>query len=194
MLAEANWLRPRLRGLRPTGVASLAVMALVASGCSGHPSPSAGDWPLAVVSEHDVTVSLRAVVDEASHTFVTATFTPTRSGFHLYSKDLPPEGLSGVGRPTLLEVVPGGAIVQHGETVADRKPVSLYVPVLKIAFPVYPEGPVTLRLPVTLKPGADRGATFSVTYLACSDSVCLAPVMRKPVVVTLPEAFRPASS
>jgi len=33
---------------------------------------------------------------------------------------------------------------------------------------------------------------LAVSYLACSDSLCLAPVTRKPVVVTLPEAFIPA--
>ena len=181
-------MRTRANGLpRMTAV---VILAVAASHCSGRPTESgAREWPLAEQSEHDVTVTLRALVDAAHQTWVAATYTPTRAGFHLYSKDLPLDGLSGIGRPTLLEVAPGGAIVQHGALVSDETPVSLHVPVLKLSFPVYPEGPVTLRLPVTVTAIPERRASFSVTYLACSESTCLAPVTRKPIAVTLPERF-----
>jgi hypothetical protein len=174
-------------------VACVALIATAANRCNGRPAVAGvRDWPLAQVTEHDVTVTLHAVSDVASQTWVAATYTPTRSGFHLYSKDLPREGLSGIGRPTLLELLPGGALTPRGELAADRIPVPLYVPALQMSFPVYPEGPVTLRLPVAVTADGSLRTTFSVTYLACSDSTCLAPVTRKPIVVTLPAALRPA--
>jgi hypothetical protein len=157
------------------------------------PGAAAGDWPLVEVSEHDVTVALRAVVDGAGQAWVAATFTPTRAGFHLYAKELPREGLSGIGRPTLLEVANEGPITASGTLVADKRPESLHVEALNLSFPVYPAGPVTLRLPVTVAPGTARRATLAVTYLACSESVCLAPVTRKPILVTLPDGYVPAA-
>ena len=181
MKAGASWL------LRVTGV---ALIAAAASRCEGRPPHSdRHDWQLAEVSEHGVTVTLRALVDDVPRTWVTATYVPTMSGFHLYSKDLPREGLSGIGRPTLFEVVPGGALDPRGEVAADQMPVPLYVPALKLSFPVYPAGPVTLRLPVAMTAVGNRQATFSVSYLACSDSICLAPVTGKRIVVTLPAGY-----
>jgi len=181
-------LRARARGL--LRVTCVTLIAVAVTGCDGRSTDSGRhDWLLAQVTEQDVTVTLRALVDDARQTWVAATYLPTRSGFHLYSKDLPREGLSGIGRPTLLEVVPGGAIDPRGAVAADQTPVPLYVPTLQMSFPVYPAGPVTLRLPVAVTAAGNRRATFAVSYLACSDSLCLAPVTRKPVVVTLPEAF-----
>jgi hypothetical protein len=166
------------------------LITVAATACSGRPSEAVPrDWPLAEVTEHDVTVTLRAIVDDARETWVAATYTPTRAGFHLYSKDLALTGQSGIGRPTLLEVESSAALVPRGVVISDQKPVPLFVPVLKQSFPVYPEGPVTLRLPVTVTAGGDRRATFSVTYLACSESLCLAPVTRRPVAVVLPDRF-----
>lgn len=167
----------------------VAVVTLAAARCGGAPSTVAREWPLVEVAEHEVTVALRATVDAGGQTWIAATFTPTRAGFHLYAKELPQSGLSGIGRPTLLELGEEGPLAARGALVADKTPELLHVEALNLSFPVYPAGPVTLRLPVTVAPGAARRATLSVTYLACSDTVCLAPVSRKPVTVTLPDAF-----
>jgi hypothetical protein len=167
----------------------VVLVAIGAARCQETPRAAARDWPLSEITEHDVTVSLKAVVDDAGQTWVEGRFTPTRDGFHLYAKDLPRDGLSGIGRPTLLEVPPDGPLSARGALVADQTPEPLHVDALNLTFPVYPAGPVTLRLPVTVRPGRNRQAILSLTYLACSDSVCLAPVSRKPVVVNLPDAL-----
>jgi hypothetical protein len=179
-------------GLLPLTIVTL--VAVGAAGCAGTPPTAvARDWPLVAITEHDVTVALRATVDTAGQTWMAATFTPTRAGFHLYAKELPRDGLSGIGRPTLLEVSPYGPLTARGALVADGQPEPLHVEALNLSFPVYPAGPVTLRLPVAVVPGTARRATLLVTYLACSDSVCLAPVTRKPILVTLPDAYLPKS-
>jgi hypothetical protein len=171
-------------------VTAIALIAVAANGCDERrPDADRHDWQLAEASEHGVTVTLRALVDDARRTWVAATYAPTMSGFHVYSKDLSREGLSGIGRPTLLEVVPGGALDPQGEVTADQTPVPLYVAALKLSFPVYPAGPVTLRLPVVINTAGNRHATFSVSYLACSDSTCLAPVTGKRIAVTLPAGY-----
>jgi hypothetical protein len=82
----------------------VVLVAIGAARCQETPRAAARDWPLSEITEHDVTVSLKAVVDDAGQTWVEGRFTPTRDGFHLYAKDLPRDGLSGIGRPTLLEV------------------------------------------------------------------------------------------
>ncbi len=115
-----------------------------------------------------------------------ATFTPTREHFHLYSKDLPRDGLAGLGRPTLLELVsPTDGIKLTGALTADQTPHDLTYKTLKISFPVYPEGPVTLSLPFEWTGKTDT-VEFSVTYMACSYQTCLAPVIDKHFTVKLP--------
>ncbi len=107
-----------------------------------------------------------------------ATFTPAQ-GFHLYSKDLPETGVDGIGRPTVLR--PGGALSADGPVTADRTVAELRPAGLDLAVPVYPDGPVTLTVPVR----AGDGDRYEVTlgYAACSASSCLAPVTGKQVVL-----------
>jgi hypothetical protein len=54
---------------------------------------------------------------------------------------------------------------------------------------VYPEGPVTLRLPILLPEGEGWfDEQVSVTFMACSDGTCCPPVVGKLVTVRVPGA------
>ncbi|MCB1077806.1 MAG: hypothetical protein KDM64_08265 [Verrucomicrobiae bacterium] len=127
-----------------------------------------------------VKVSLSAARLDAEWVVLRASYAPTEEGYHLYSKDMPKEGIDGTGRPTRLEIA-GGAI-QVGTLLADREPHDLkqYDQVL----PVYPEGPVTLYRLVRAKPGGDIAT--SLTYMACSSELCNAPVENAPLGIQAP--------
>jgi hypothetical protein len=96
------------------------------------------------------------------------TFTP-RQGFHLYDTALPLGGADGVGLATKVAV--SGGLEATGPATADQTVHDITVDGVNAPVPVYPEGPVTLTLPVS----AGKG-TLSVQYAACSDKICLAPV------------------
>jgi hypothetical protein len=115
---------------------------------------------------------------------VTATFTPLQPGFHLYSAQLPPRGIQGVGRPTRLEV--GGALRAVGQATADQTPVPLRIDGVARPVSVYPDGPVTMTQAVTLTRRAQP--TVRVTYAACSSTTCLPPVTRHAIAVDLPDS------
>ena len=91
-----------------------------------------------------------------------------------------------MARPTLLELVSSASIRPAGPLVADQPTIELQVAALGLTFPVYPEGAVTLRLPVTLAPKDSATAVLSVTYMACSDRICLPPVIDKRIAVRIP--------
>lgn len=132
---------------------------------------------LASFTESDVAVDVSLELDKVNTGWLVARFTPTREGYHLYSKDLSPGGL---GFPTLLKIVSGRGVAASGELSADRDEASLYIEPLRTTLNVYPDGPVTMRLPVTISPApALVSADVSVTYDACSASNCLRPVIDK---------------
>jgi hypothetical protein len=157
------------------GVCSLAVCLLVA-GC-GSDKP-----PLATLHRGGVQVRLgfqRSATGDA----LVATFRPDRKGFHLYSVDLDPSAAGGVGFPTRLDV--RGGLTPQAAPVASA-PVRL----LRIAtigtLPVYPDGPVSLREPV--RRTGDAAAEAILSYAACSDTVCLPPVVNATVRFSIPAA------
>lgn len=156
------------------------------------PGESFTRWQsLASFTENDVTADIVLERDQAGQTWLAGTFTPTRAQFHLYSKDLPRDGLNGLGRPTLLEIVSmdGPAIV--GPLIADRPISEYYIELLEQSFPVYPDGAVTLRLPIELPNRKETTLTeLSLTYMACSASVCLPPVIDKRVTVSMTAVTR----
>jgi hypothetical protein len=115
---------------------------------------------------------------------LTVRFTPQQPGFHLYSADLPTDGVDGVGRPTRLEV--GGGLTAVGVAQPEARAVTLRVDGLDAPLPVYPDGPVTVRQPVRVTPGVPD--LVWVTYAACSRSTCLPPVIRHRVALALPGA------
>jgi hypothetical protein len=140
--------------------------------------------PLATSTENNVTVQLALERDANGGTWLAATFTPTDPNFHLYSKNLPREGLDGLGRPTLLELAAGSGLQALGGLEESAAPVLKSAPE---GLLVYPAGPVTLRLPVQLPAGKGWfDEQVSVTYMACSDGACMPPVQGKLIAVRIP--------
>ena len=103
--------------------------------------------------------------------------------------DLPLKGIDGIGRPTRLEIV-AGDLAPVGDVKADVTAVSHTIPNFDEPFSLYPDGPVTLTLPVTLPQDAPelRAVEISLTYMVCSsDGGCKPPVTDHRVNITLPE-------
>jgi hypothetical protein len=158
------------------------VRALIAAGCAASlavagcaPRHPGGDLT-ASYQEAGVTVTLRL-----RGTSLTATYRPDRAGFHLYSVAMPADGVDGLGRPTVLAA--GRGLSATGPAVADRTPTTLHEAVLGVDLPVYPDGPVTLTLPVTTS-GTPVEAVIG--YAACSLTQCLMPVTGKAVTLRAP--------
>ncbi|WP_037608455.1 protein-disulfide reductase DsbD family protein [Streptacidiphilus rugosus] len=105
---------------------------------------------------------------------LTATFAPERKGFHLYSAALPAGGVDGLGTPTRLAV--RGSLTATGPATANVPVRTLHLDALGVDLPVYPDGPVTLSLPVR-RNAASGGAEAVVSFGACSETQCLAPVL-----------------
>lgn len=141
-------------------------------------------------TEHDVEVRIDVIKRLDGQLSLSGTFTPTREQFYLYSKDLPKDGLNGLGRPTLLEVVKSDSIKVTGPLEANQPVQNVRVDILDLSFPVYPVGPVTLSLPFEFT-GKDSSASLEVniTYMACSDRTCLPPVIDKHLSITVPSSF-----
>jgi hypothetical protein len=136
------------------------------------------------IEEAGVRVDLRYVGDERGE--VVAVFEPVQAGFHLYGPELPREGIDGAGRPTLLELADGAAWHATGALGATPARTLQQLPTFDEPFPVFPAGPVTLRLPVERDGGDGRASPLvvAVTYMTCSDSgICLAPVEGHEVTV-----------
>jgi hypothetical protein len=142
---------------------------------------------LASFTERDVQVEIALEIDQQGRPILAGTFTPTEPRGHLYSKDLPPHGIDGAGRPTQLKILSG--LKAAGDVFADRPTTDLHLEGFDQAFPVYPDGPVTLRLPIELprSDGAPIHARLSITYMVCSSGgLCLPPVLDKSIEVTVP--------
>ncbi|MFD0269321.1 hypothetical protein ACFVGY_22545 [Streptomyces sp. NPDC127106] len=129
-------------------------------------------------SEKGVTVTLSVSGWQASKGTLTAVFTPEEKGFHLYSTDLPADGIEGVGRPTAMSVT--GALEAEGTLTAAAKVRSIRVPGVGAPVPVYPDGPVTTTLPV--RADGNGEATVLLGYASCSErDGCTIPVSDRPV-------------
>ena len=140
---------------------------------------------LATSAENKVEVSIALTRDEDGQFILSATFTPQLLNMHLYSKEIPRNGVEGVGRPTLLELAEGSAIKANGELT--ESVVSSQVPLDSNGLLLYPAGPVTLSLPVLLPEGNDWvNDKVIVTYMACDDLGCRAPVQQKPISIKIP--------
>ena len=161
----------------------LFIFALLLPACT--PSQVSLPLQLASFTESSVEVSIALEQDSSGQFFLATTFAPTDADMHLYSKDLPPEGQDDLGRPTLLELVPGSSLLAAGELTANIEPVT--DPDDGYGLPLYPVGPVTLRLPVSL-PDGDGWVDdqVSVTFMACSGYACRAPVIGKVIDIRIP--------
>jgi hypothetical protein len=153
-------------------VVMLMVVMLTVAGCARRGEPA---------GFHSDGVRVEAVLAAEE---VVVTFTPD-PGYHVYSVDLPPDGIQGLGRPTVVRPVTG--LVADGRLRADRDVVLERPAGLDVALPVYPAGPVTVRLPVSdSADGAGDPAVIEIGYAACSDRVCLAPVSGRRVTLSRP--------
>lgn len=166
----------------------LVVLSVGLAACGAPGRLEAGQsLPLASLSQNYVEVRVSLEIDSDAETWLTATYTPLDAGAHLYALDLPPDGVNGVGRPTRLELPPGSPLQALGP------PTALVEAAAQDSFfsdlRVYPPGPVTLRLPVILPPGAAWvEAQVSVTYMACKGNACRPPVIHGLIPVRVPGA------
>lgn len=171
---------PDLR--RILAVASL--LLLLFSGCTTSVARGSS-LKLAAQTEHAVQVQINLNIDDNGQAWLVAIFTPSSPNAHLYSKDLLLPVGAGMGRPTLLELVPGSQITAVGPLVES-------IPVSELPFeglPVYPPGAVTLSLPVLLPEGEVWfDESVSVTYMACTDGSCRPPVEDKRISIRIPGA------
>lgn len=161
-----------MRRLTPllSGTMLVVGIALVALGLKDSVTRSV---PLASFAESGVQVDLSVEQSARGQDTLVARYTPLRAHFHVYSKDLPPNGLDGMGRPTRLDVLSGFQIM--GELTADQPVETQEIEALNAIFPVYPDGPVALRLPVK----GEGVGQIKVSYMACSSSFgCLPPTER----------------
>jgi hypothetical protein len=143
-------------------------------------APKKSPAPSASLTENGVRVTL---VLEGDGDWLRATFAPTDNASHLYSKDLPAGGVDGLGRPIRVDADQSSA-VQLGEPTADRAVQNDFIAALNVSVPIYPAGPVTLRFPAKRR---GRGpAVFRVSYMACGERGCLAPVTNRVLTVALP--------
>ncbi|MFB7978624.1 hypothetical protein ACWF95_14480 [Streptomyces vinaceus] len=168
-----------IRRSRTVRVSAALLSSAALAACGGQ---QAGDAhqpaPTTSFTEQGVTVTLTVSDWHASTGTLSAVFTPERKGFHLYSTDLPPGGVEGVGRPTALAV--SGAVKADGRLAASAEVRSITVPGVEAPLPVYPDGPVTATLPV--RADGDGDATVLVGYASCSiQDGCTIPVSDHPV-------------
>lgn len=169
------------------GMSALLIVALGAFAIQGEavtaPQTSVPQTrALASFNENEVDVALAFEEDAAGQGWLVGTFTPTREGFHLYSLDLPKGGIQGLGRPTLIEQVTSEGVKPLGALVANQAVIGQYTHAIGQTLPVYPDGPVTLRVQVN----GSLPRQVAITYMACNQYICLAPVTEKRVELGLP--------
>ena len=135
-------------------------------------APSSSRWapktPMTTLGsfhQGGVRVDVRLERDAVNQRWLSAAFVPERVDTHLYSTDLPAAGIDGLGRPTHLAVVAAQGLWVTGPLVVDR-PVTADPTIegLHLSLPVYPAGPVTLRLPVRVRASARRPRCRSPTW------------------------------
>ncbi|MFJ7961350.1 hypothetical protein ACIQ62_34160 [Streptomyces sp. NPDC096319] len=167
---------PRVRTRLAWAAAALLAAASL-TGC-GQESAPARAAAVTEFNENGVTVRLSVADWTSDAGTLVATFTPDEAGFHLYSTALPAEGVEGVGRPT--EVRPVGSVATAGEVTVDKPVKSITVPGVRAAVPVYPDGPVTVTLPI--RATAPGEAKVLIGYASCSSTEgCTIPVADRAV-------------
>ncbi len=139
---------------------------------------------LETFTKNSVSVSIYLSTTQDGQDALIASFVP-REGLHLYSKDIPRDGVEGLGRPTLLELTQNSQMKAAGTLLES---VSAQVPDFEPKdLLVYPAGSVTLILPITLQESAGQANDeVSITYMACSDVGCKAPVVNQIIAVHIP--------
>ena len=162
----------------------LAFLCMLAACGRLSTAPQGVSLSLASFTENYVDVSIQLEGNVSEGYFLSATFTPP-DGYHLYSKDIPLNGVDGLGRPTLLELTENSQIHAIGMLTESVKTMESNFEPKELS--VYPHGAVTLSLPVEL-PAGDTWLddTVKVTFMACSESTCKPPVTGKIVPIRVP--------
>lgn len=141
----------------------------------------AADSAAALVAASSVTASASAggavvtadlVTERSGERILQVTFAPQRPGFHIYSLALPANGVDGLGVPT--RVLVDGASAATGPPTADEPTRYSQVAGLDVAIPVYPDGQVTITVPI--RPLSHGRTEATVSYGLCSETRCMAPV------------------
>lgn len=140
---------------------------------------------LATSAENKVEVTIALTRDESGQFILSATYTPQLLNMHLYSREIPRNGVEGVGRPTLLELAEGSDLKANGELI--ESVTASQPPLDPGELLVYPAGPVTLSLPVLLPEGNNWiDDEVIITYMACDERGCRAPVEQKTIAIKIP--------
>lgn len=149
--------------------------AFLVSGCARPALSQPSADPSGRLNDGGVTVVavLTAEPDGTGH--VRVAFSPQQPGYHLYSIGLPPGGVNGLGIPTVVSVRHG--LRMTGSPTADMPVSNLRIEELNVDLPVYPDGPVTVTVPV--RRTGNGPAEVAVTYAACSTTTCLPPVRNR---------------
>lgn len=92
-----------------------------------------------------------------------------------------------MGRPTSVTVA--GGLAADGPASVDAEVLRINLPGVDSAVPVYPDGPVTLTLPVRAEGegGASAGAAKAlIGYASCNaEEGCNIPVLDRPVILNV---------
>lgn len=150
-------------------------------------SPFTTTQMLASFQESGAQVTLTMEHDQQGTIILAALFTPLNSDSHLYSVDLPLEGIDGAGRPTKLEI-PQGQIVRAVGPAQASQPVELRsYEGFSAAFPVYPDGPISIRIPIVgVSSDSATNTDVLISYMVCSSQgSCLPPVENRHIPVIL---------
>lgn len=166
---SANTGRPRtFPGMR---VLALLILALLVHGAE----------PLLTLTERNVTVVIHLEHGEGAAATLVGTFTPDDHEPPLHLYDIALIGDAG-GVATRMDLEPGPAEAT-GPLTADQTPHD------HAGVSIYPDGPVTLRLPIRLPAGPPDGTAevgVKLSYMACTMEACLRPLMGKVVTLSLP--------
>ncbi|HKV98642.1 MAG TPA: thioredoxin family protein [Vicinamibacterales bacterium] len=140
---------------------------------------------LETFTEHGVRVEITYDHDIFGLNWLSARFMPTAAGFQLYGSSLAKGGVNGAGRPTRFDLTSPGGVRTRGQTFESADATPERVEILKQTFPMYPAGPVVLRIPITRPEPSASKTEVSITYMACGPTGCLPPVEDKRIRFTL---------
>ena len=136
-------------------------------------------------SEEGARVEIMLEKDSEGQPWIAAAFRPLEAGAYVYGKDMPADGVDGLGRPIRLSIVSTGGMQPAGTAIADRVVEDKKIETLNQIIPQYPPGPVTLRFPVTL-PSAAGSAELLVSYMVCGATTGCQPPVERRVMVSVP--------
>jgi hypothetical protein len=154
-------------------VAVLALAALLALPAADSTAATvAASSVAASASAGDAVITADLVTEPGGEGMLHVTFAPQLPGFHIYSLALPSNGIDGLGVPTRILV--NGASAATGRPTADEPTRYSRIAGLDVAIPVYPDGQVTITVPVR---SLGHGPTeVTVSYGLCSEARCMLPV------------------